>query len=101
MNGGRDPVRLRRYLHVLCLNTAGVVDARTIYESAGVNRKTALAYDRLLGNLLVADDVPAWWTNRAGRPGLLIIRRTRYPTACVGECAQSLITAFHTPRPTT
>jgi predicted AAA+ superfamily ATPase len=67
LDGGRDPVRLRRYLHVLCLNSAGVVDAKTLYESAGVNRKTALAYDRLLGNLLVADNVPAWWTNRLKR----------------------------------
>lgn len=67
LDGGRDPVRLRRYLHVLCLNTAGVVEAKTLYEGAGVNRKTALAYDRLLGNLLVTDEVPAWWTNRLKR----------------------------------
>ncbi|WP_216853476.1 DUF4143 domain-containing protein [Phytoactinopolyspora halotolerans] len=66
-HGGRDPVRLRRYLHALCLNTAGVAEARTLYENAGVNRKTALAYDRLLANLLVADEVPAWWTNRLKR----------------------------------
>jgi len=64
---GRDPARLRRYLHVLCLNTAGVVHANTLYESAGLNRKTALAYDKLLGNLLVVDTVPAWWSNRLKR----------------------------------
>jgi predicted AAA+ superfamily ATPase len=64
---GRDPVRLSRYLHVLCLNTAGVVDAKTLYDGAGLNRKTALAYDRLLGNLLVVDVLPAWWTNRLKR----------------------------------
>jgi predicted AAA+ superfamily ATPase len=64
---GRDPVLLRRYLHTLCLNTAGVVDAKTLYDGAGVNRKTALAYDRLLSNLLVVDAVPAWWTNRLKR----------------------------------
>lgn len=64
---GRDPARLRRYLHVLCLNTAGVVHANTLYESAGLNRRTALAYDKLLGNLLVVDEVPAWWTNRLKR----------------------------------
>jgi uncharacterized protein len=67
VESGRDPIRLRRYLHVLCLNTAGVVDAKTLYDSAGVNRKTALAYDKLLGNLLVVDQVPAWWTNRLKR----------------------------------
>ncbi len=67
LDGGRDPVRLRRYVQVLCLNTAGVVEAKTLHEGAGVNRKTALAYDRLLGNLLVTEEVPAWWTNRLKR----------------------------------
>lgn len=67
VDGGRDPIRLQRYLRTLCVSTAGVVDAKTLYDSAGVNRKTALAYDRLLGNLLVTDTVPAWWTNRLKR----------------------------------
>lgn len=67
LGAGRDPVLLRRYLHVLCVNTAGVVDAKTLYGSAGINRMTALAYDRLLGNLLMIDEVPAWWTNRLKR----------------------------------
>jgi predicted AAA+ superfamily ATPase len=67
VDSGRDPIRLRRYLHVLCLNTAGVVDAKTLYDSVGLNRKTALAYDKLLANLLVVDQVPAWWTNRLKR----------------------------------
>lgn len=67
IEAGRDPVRLGNYLHVLSLNTAGVLDAKTLYDSAGVNRRTALAYDRLLRNLLVVDEVPAWWTNRLKR----------------------------------
>lgn len=67
VDANRDPVRLRRYLHALCLNTAGVVEAKTLYDSAGVNRLTALAYNRLLANLLVVDEVPAWWTNRLKR----------------------------------
>lgn len=67
LDAGRDPVRLRRYLHGLCLNTAGIVDAKTLYDSAGINHMTARAYDRLLGNLLVVEAVPAWWTNRLKR----------------------------------
>lgn len=67
LNAGRDPVRLRRYFRALCLNTAGVADAKTLYDSAGVDRKTALAYDGLLGNLLVVDEAPAWWSNRLKR----------------------------------
>jgi predicted AAA+ superfamily ATPase len=75
IDGGRDPVRLRRYFHLLCLNTAGVVEATTINGGAGVNRKTAVAYDQLLGNLLVVEEVPAWWTNRIKR---LAQRSKRY-----------------------
>ena len=61
VDGGRDPARLRRFFEVLALNTAGIVEDRTIYEAAGINRKTALAYERLLINLLVVNST---------RPGL-------------------------------
>lgn len=64
---GRDPVRLARYFEVLALNSAGIVTDSTIYEAAGIDRKTASAYERLLTNLFVLDVVPAWWTNRLSR----------------------------------
>lgn len=64
---GRDPERLRRYFEVLALNTAGVPDDKTLYEAAGINRKTALAYEQLLRNLLVIEAVPAWTSNRLKR----------------------------------
>ena len=64
---GRDPARIARYVEVLALNSAGVVADSTIYEAAGIDRKTALAYERLLTNLFVLDVVPAWLTNRLSR----------------------------------
>ena len=67
VEGGRDPARLRRYLEALALNTAGIVEDRTLYEAAGINRKTALAYERLLVNLLVVEALPAWTSNRLKR----------------------------------
>ncbi len=67
IEGGRDPVRLRRYFEAYALNSAGLATDRSIYEAAGVNRKTALAYERLLENLLVVDAVPAWTSNRLSR----------------------------------
>ena len=67
VDGGRDPVRLRRYLEACTLNTAGIVDERTLFDAAGINRRTAQAYDRLLGNLLVVEAVPAWTSNRLKR----------------------------------
>lgn len=67
VDGGRDPARLRRYVEALALNSAGVVEAKTLYDAAGINRRTALAYDRLLRNLLFVEDVPAWTSNRLKR----------------------------------
>jgi uncharacterized protein len=64
---GRDPARLRRFLEVVALNTAGIVEEKTLYEAAGLNRKTALAYERLLVNLLVLELIPAWASNRLSR----------------------------------
>lgn len=75
VDGGRDPVRLRRYLEAFALNTAGLAEDRTLFEAAGINRKTALAYERLLFNLLVAETIPAWTSNRLKR---LILAPKRY-----------------------
>lgn len=67
VDAGRDPVRLRRYLEALAVNTAGVVDEITLYEAAGINRKTALAYEKLYMGLSLLEVTPAWWTNRIKR----------------------------------
>jgi uncharacterized protein len=67
----RDPERLRRYFESLALSTAGVVDQTTLFQAAGIDRKTALAYENLLANLFVLDLVPAWFTNRLKRPSQL------------------------------
>lgn len=75
VDGGRDPARLRRYLEAFALNTAGIVEDRTLFEAAGINRKTALAYERLLVNLLVVEAVPAWTSNRLKR---LVLSPKRY-----------------------
>lgn len=65
--GLRDPARLRRYFEALALNTAGLAEHQTLYTAAGINRLTALAYDRLLTNLFVLDSLPAWTSNRLSR----------------------------------
>ncbi|MBO0810279.1 MAG: ATP-binding protein, partial [Actinobacteria bacterium] len=64
---GRDPERLRRFFEALALNTAGVVENATLYQAAGINRRTALAYEQLLRNMFILDAVPAWFTNRLKR----------------------------------
>lgn len=63
----RDPQRLRSYLTAHALNSAGVVDDATLWTAAGIAKDTARAYDTLLQNLLVADHLPAWTSNRLKR----------------------------------
>lgn len=65
----RDPVRLRRYLEVLGLFTAGLLTEATLYQAADIDRRTADAYDRLLESLYLLDRLPAWSSNRLTRPG--------------------------------
>jgi predicted AAA+ superfamily ATPase len=67
VDGGRDPTRLRRYLEAYSLNSAGLAHAKTLYDAAGIDRRTAIAYESLLMNLQVAVAVPAWSTNRLKR----------------------------------
>lgn len=75
VDSGRDPARLRRFVEALSVNTACIVEDRTLYDAAGINRRTALAYERLLQNLLVIDAVPAWTSNRLKR---LVLSPKRY-----------------------
>jgi predicted AAA+ superfamily ATPase len=63
----RDPLRLRLYFEALALNTAGLAQSKTLYDAAQIDHKTALAYERLLTNLLVLEVLPAWTTNRLSR----------------------------------
>lgn len=63
----RDPARMRKYFEALALNTAGLAADKALSAAAGINAKTAAAYDRLLANLFVLEQVPAWSTNRLKR----------------------------------
>ncbi len=75
LNSGRDPVRLRRYVEAVALNSAGIVNDSTLYESARIDKGTARAYDVLLQNLLIIEKVDAWTTNRLKR---LVLAPKRY-----------------------
>ncbi|MGB7587246.1 MAG: DUF4143 domain-containing protein [Solirubrobacterales bacterium] len=63
----RDPQRMRRYFEAYALNSAGVADHKTIFDAAQVNKLTAAAYEDLLSGLLIAEQVPAWTSNRLKR----------------------------------
>jgi len=84
IDSGRDPARLRRYLEACALNTAGIVRDSTLLESAGINRKTAQAYERLLTNLLAVESLPAWTSNRLKRLSLSPKRYVVDPSVAAG-----------------
>ena len=63
----RDPELLRRYLSVLAVNTAGIAAESTLWSAAGINAKTAQAYQALFQRMFVLDLVPAWFSNRIKR----------------------------------
>ena len=76
---GRDPQRMRRFLEALALNSAGVLPEKTIYDAAGLNRRTASSYARLLVNLGIAYELPAWSHHR-------FQRLSRTPKRFVCDC---------------
>ncbi len=77
LGGVRDPAKLRRYFEAYALNSAGLVEEKTLFEAAGLNRKTATAYEQLLVNLMVVDRTSPWRSNRLKR---LVRAPKRYVT---------------------
>lgn len=63
----RDPDRLRSYLEAYAIHTGRLVDQSTLRQAAGVAKATSEGYEDLLRNLIIVDQVPAWWTNRLKR----------------------------------
>lgn len=64
---GVDGHRLGLFLNAYAVNTAGIVTDTTLCQTAGINRRTADSYVRLLTNLGVITQLPAWSTNRLKR----------------------------------
>ncbi len=62
-----DAYRLQRYLEAYAINSGRVVQHKTVYDAAGISRRTALSYDALLRDLMVVNELPAWATNRLKR----------------------------------
>jgi predicted AAA+ superfamily ATPase len=77
LGGVRDPAKLRRYFEAYALNSAGLAEEKTLFEAVGLNRKTAMAYEQLLINLMVVDRTSPWRSNRLKR---LVRAPKRYVT---------------------
>ena len=64
---GVDRSRLGRYFTAYAHHCARIVDDASLYAAAGIDRRTALAYLDLLERIYVADELPAWSSNRTKR----------------------------------
>ena len=62
----RDRQKLETYFKAVALNSAGVLDHRTIYEAAEVAKATGEAYESLLRDLLLLELLPAWRSSVRG-----------------------------------
>lgn len=62
-----DSARMRRYLEALAINSARTPMDKTLYDAAGIDRRTAQSYEQLLSDLVITDHLSAWSTNRLKR----------------------------------
>lgn len=84
----REPLLFRRYLNAVAANTAGSPDDSKLIQAVRINRETASRYDTFLERLFVAEQVPAWSSNRLTR---VSARAKRY--ICDPAIAAALIGA--------
>lgn len=64
---GSDTGRLAEFFQAYALNSAGIVNDTTLHQAAGLDRRTSLSYTRLLSDLGVIAELPAWSSNRLKR----------------------------------
>lgn len=61
------PGRARSVLRALAACTGGSPSLKTLIDAAGIDRRTAVAYDGLLEHSFVTEQLPAWAANRLNR----------------------------------
>jgi hypothetical protein len=90
----RDHRKLARYFEAVAASSAGLPNDKTLYDAAGVNKKTADIYDDLLAKLFVAEIVPAWAGNRLDRlikTGKRYVVDSSLMAAAVGATAETVM----------
>ncbi|MCY4175902.1 MAG: DUF4143 domain-containing protein [Acidimicrobiaceae bacterium] len=64
---GVDPARLAAFFEAYATNSAGLVHDSTLSQAAGIDLRTAQSYTRLLTDMGIAAESPAWSSNRLKR----------------------------------
>ena len=90
LDARRNVQKMRRYFSALALSTAGIPLDKTLIDAADVNAKTGAAYESLFADMFVAEQIPAWTSNRLAR---LIRAPKRYIVDPALAVAASSLTA--------
>lgn len=64
---GEAQVKIAEFFQAYALNSAGIVHDNTLYQAVGLDRRTALSHIRLLADIGVIAEIPAWSSNRLKR----------------------------------
>ncbi len=64
---GRDSLKLGRYFQALAAHSATEIDHKSLYDAAGIDRRTATRYDTLLEALFVTEQMQQWDGNHLKR----------------------------------
>ena len=59
--------KLAEFFHAYALNSAGIVNNNTLHEAVGIDRRTAHSHTKLLTDIGVIAELPAWSKNRLKR----------------------------------
>lgn len=62
-----DRAKLDAFFEAYALNSAGIVNDNTLYEAAGLDRRTARTHVQMLSDVGAVAELPAWSTNRIKR----------------------------------
>ena len=64
---GETQVKIAELFAAYALNSSGIVNDNTLYEAAGLDRRTARSHIGLLADIGVIAEIPAWSSNRLKR----------------------------------
>lgn len=64
---GEAQAKIAEFFQAYALNSAGIVNDNTLYQAVGLDRRTARSHIKLLADIGVIAETPAWSSNRLKR----------------------------------
>ena len=65
--GNQSHAKLAEFFQAYALNSAGIVNDTTLHQAVGLDRRTARSHTKLLTDIGVIAELPAWSSNRLKR----------------------------------